>query len=56
MLNRLKTPGTFPPDMPTLREEALIINHSASLEERPNSPQEHCFAECNVFAKMRLKK
>src|SRR6218665_2755840 len=26
MLNRLKTPGTFPPGMPTLREEALTIN------------------------------
>src|SRR6218665_1278189 len=26
MLNRLKPPGAFPPGMPTLREEALIIN------------------------------
>jgi len=30
---------------------------SFSLEERPlNSPQERCLAECNVSAKMRLKK
>src|SRR6218665_1937198 len=26
---------------------------TASLEERPNSPQEHCLAEKNVFAKIR---
>jgi len=40
--------------MPLLREEALIIV-PASLEERPNSLQAR-LAECNVSAKMRLKK
>ena len=57
MLNRLKTPSTFPPwyAHPPRRG----INHciAASLEERPlNSPQERRLAECNASAKMRLKK
>jgi len=27
MLNGLKPPGAFPPGMPRLREEALVINY-----------------------------
>src|SRR6218665_948703 len=60
MLNRLKTPGTFPPGMPTLREEALTINplYRPPLKNVPLTPARalprrvQCFFQ-NEVEKMR---